>query len=191
MSKRIKFVNGNMIEYEIRQLVDFYDPILRQPTVPFDFTSKTSRKDAEFIAYTLAETMSHYGGLGLSANQIGLKDRVCAINMGKEAWTMFNPEIIDHNFVPAQYSEGCLSYRGLYIKCNRYDHINVRFQAIGGEFIEQEFNGLTAVCVQHEIDHLNGIVFTDRISPINLEKAKRKVKSNLKKMGKIGVDVSY
>jgi peptide deformylase len=188
MSKRIKFVNGNMIEYELRQLVDFYDPILRQPTIPFDFAS---RKDAELVAYTLTETMSYYGGLGLSANQIGLKDRVCAVNMGKEAWVMFNPEIIDHNLVPAEYSEGCLSYKGLYIKCNRPNHIKVRFQAIFGQFVEQEFDGLTAVCVQHEIDHLNGIVFTDRISPINLEKAKRKVKSNLKKMGKIGVDVSY
>jgi peptide deformylase len=188
MSKRIKFVNGSMIEYEIRQLVDFYDPILRQPTVPFDFTTRT---DAEYVAYTLAETMSHYGGLGLSANQIGLKDRVCVINMGKEAWTMFNPEIVDQNLVPAEFSEGCLSYRGLYVKCNRPNHVKVRFQAIGGQFIEQEFDGLTAVCVQHEIDHLNGIVFTDRISPISLEKAKRKVKSNLKKMSKIGAGVSY
>lgn len=182
MSRIIKFVNNDMIEYEIRQLVDFYDPILRQPTIPFDFSKRT---DAKFIAYTLAETMSHYGGLGLSANQIGLKDRVCVVNMGKEAWTLFNPEIIENSLTYANFSEGCLSYRGLYLKCNRYDHIKVKFQAIGGQFLEQEFDGLTAVCVQHEIDHLNGIVFTDKISPINLEKAKRKVKTNLKKMSRL------
>ena len=184
MSKRIKFVNGSMIGYELRQLVDFYDPILRQPTIPFDFSNRT---DAEYIAYTLVETMNHYGGLGLSANQVGLRDRVCVVNMGKEAWAMFNPQIIDKSEKIADFSEGCLSYKGLYLKLNRVDHIKVRFQAIGGQFLEQEFDGLTAVCIQHELDHLDGIMYTDRISPINLEKAKRKVKSNLKKMARMRV----
>lgn len=184
MSKIVKYVNGNLVEYEVLHLVDFYDPILREPTVPFDF-EKRSPQEAESIAHSLVEVMNRHGGLGLSANQVGLKDRVCVVNMGEVAWTLFNPEIIRSSFVPADFSEGCLSYRGLYVKCNRPDNITVRFQAIGGQTVEKEFDGLTAVCVQHEIDHLNGILFTDRISPINLEKAKRKVKSNLKKMARI------
>lgn len=186
MSKVVKYVNGNLIEYEVYKLVDFYDPILRQPTIPFDFEKRTPQ-EAESIAHSLVEVMNRYGGLGLSANQVGLKDRVCVVNMGETAWAMFNPEIIQSSLVPADFSEGCLSYRGLYVKCNRADNITVRFQAIGGQFIEKEFDGLTAVCVQHEIDHLNGVLFTDRISPIKLEKAKRKVKNNLKKMSRIAL----
>jgi peptide deformylase len=187
MSKIIKYINGNLIEYEIFKLVDFYDPILRRPTDPFIFNGVDSYKEAEELAYSLVKTMGKYGGLGLSANQCGINKRVCTINMGKEAWSMFNPEIVYRSDTIANFSEGCLSYPGLYLKLNRADHIKVRFQAIGGQFVEQQFDGLTAVCVQHELDHLDGIVYTDCISPINLEKAKRKVKTNLKKLNKIKV----
>jgi len=185
MSRMVKYLNGKLIEYEILKLVDFYDPILRKPTELFDFNSYDADKQSDLYAYSLAETMNHYGGLGLSANQVGINKRICVINMGKEAWVMFNPQIIEKSEKIADFSEGCLSYPGLYVKIGRSDHIKVRFQAIGGQFVEKEFDGLTAVCIQHELDHLDGIVYTDRISPINLEKAKRKVKTNLKKMARI------
>jgi tRNA A37 methylthiotransferase MiaB len=68
------------------------------------------------------------------------------------------------------------------LKLKRPSHIKVKFQAIGGQEVEQEFDGLTAVCIQHEIDHLNGIMYTDKVSSIKLDQAKRKVKQNLKKM---------
>ena len=181
MSKIVKFYNGNLIECEIYKLVDFYDPILREPTVPWNHFDHEP-KESEYLAFSLAETLKQYGGLGLSANQVGLKHRICVINMGSEIWTMFNPVILEHNEVLADYSEGCLSYPGLYLKLNRPDHIKVRFQATNGEFLEKEMDGLTAVCVQHELDHLDGIVYTDKVSPIKLEQAKRKVKQNLKKI---------
>jgi peptide deformylase len=184
MGKILKYKNGMLIEYEILKLVDFYDPILRTPTNTYNFFL---RKDAEYITHSLVETMTHYGGLGLSANQVGLKDRVCVVNFGNQAWVMFNPQIIEKSDTISNYQEGCLSYPGLYINCKRRDHIKVRFQAIGGQFVEQGFDGLTAVCVQHELDHLDGIVYTSRISPINLEKAKRKVKKNLKKMARMRI----
>jgi peptide deformylase len=184
MAKKLKYMNGALVEYEILPLVDYYDDILREPTIPYDFNS---RKDSEYIAYSLAESMSHYGGLGLSANQVGLRDRVCAINMGKEAWIMFNPVIVEKSTTKADYSEGCLSYPGLYLKIGRSDHVKVRFQAIGGQFLEKEMDGLTAVCVQHEIDHLDGIRYTDLVSPIKLDQAKRKVKTTLKKMARVAL----
>jgi peptide deformylase len=184
MSKKLKYLNGVLIEYEILPLVDYYDDILRQPTIPYDFNS---RNDSEYIAYSLAESMSHYGGLGLSANQVGLRDRVCAINMGEVAWVMFNPVIIEKSQIKTNYSEGCLSYPGLYLKIGRPDYIKVRFQAIGGQFAEKEMDGLTAVCVQHEIDHLDGIRYTDLVSPIKLDQAKRKVKTTLKKMARVAI----
>ena len=182
MGKMVKYYKGNLVEFEILKLVDFYDPILRQPTVPVKFDTFEEQKHASYIAFSLAETLSEMQGLGLSANQVGLKERVCAINMNSEIWTMFNPEIIESSQTPADFAEGCLSYPGLYLKLNRPDHIKVRFQAIGGQVVEHEFDGLTAVCVQHELDHLDGKVFTDKISPIKLDQAKRKIKQNLKKM---------
>jgi len=185
MTKMVKYVDGDLIEYEDLKLVDFYDPILRKPTIPFDFSQPNCAKKVEYYAYSLSAALSKFGGLGLSANQCGLSDRVCVVNMGNEAWVMFNPELIETSSEPSEYIEGCLSYPGLYLKLNRANHIKVKFQAMGGQFVEKEFDGLTAVCVQHELDHLDGKVYTDMVSPIKLEKAKRKVKTNLKKMQKI------
>lgn len=182
MAQKVKYYNGDLVRYEIYKLVDYYDPILRKPTIPFSFAEEKQFFKAEYIGFSLAETLNTMQGLGLSANQVGLTDRVCAINMGDKIWIMFNPEIIETGFGTAEYAEGCLSYPGLYLKLNRPKHIKVRFQAIGGQFVEQEFDGLTAVCVQHEIDHLDGKLFTEMVSPIKLEQAKRKVKKNLKKM---------
>ena len=182
MPKMIKLYKGDLVEYEVYKLVDYYDPILRQPTVPFKFESVEDNKRAHYIAFSMAETLGTLEGLGLSANQVGMNERFCAINMGHEVWTMFNPQIISHSLVPSKYQEGCLSYPGLYLKVPRWDAITVRFQAINGEFVEKEFTGLTAVCIQHELDHLDGVLFTNKVSQINLERAKRKVKKNLKQM---------
>lgn len=182
MTKMVKYYKGELVEFELLQLVDFYDPILREPTVPVKFETPEDYKKANYLSFSLAETLVDLQGLGLSANQVGLKERICAINMGNEVWVMINPEIIESSGEAAEYSEGCLSYPGLYLKLKRPNHIKVRFQAVGGQFVEQEFDGLTAVCVQHEIDHLNGIVYTDLVSPIKLDMAKKKVKQNLKKM---------
>jgi peptide deformylase len=185
MAKNVKYYKGDLVEYEILKLVDFYDPILREPTVPVKFDTPEDLKNNEFLAFSMAETLQQLGGLGLSANQVGRKERMCVINIGKEIWTMFNPVIVDKSMVPTEFQEGCLSYPGLYLKIGRPDYIKVRFQAVAGQFVEKEVNGLTAVCIQHEIDHLDGVVYTDLVSPIKLEQAKRKVKSNLKKMRKI------
>jgi peptide deformylase len=185
MAKKLKYYNGELLEYEIYKLVDWYDPILRKPTIPYLFHSQAAVEQAGYISVSLSETLNKLGGLGLSANQVGLSHRVCVINMGKEIWTMFNPTIIEQSGDPADFSEGCLSYPGLYLKLSRPSHIKVRFNAINGQVIEKEFDGLTAVCVQHEIDHLDGKVYTDQVSSLKFEQAKRKVKRNLKKLKSI------
>lgn len=186
MSKMLKFVNGSMIEYEVYKLVDYHDEILTKPTEPFDFNAGPSAiKEAETLAYSLAETCGKYEALGLSANQCGINKRVCCVNMGEKIWVLFNPAIINRSYTPSTFSEGCVSYPGLFIKVPRAESVTVRFQAIGGQFVEQKFDGLSAVCVQHEIDHLDGIRFTDKISKIKLDQAKAKIKKNLKKMAQV------
>jgi peptide deformylase len=181
MARMLKYYNGDLVEYEILSLVDYYDDILRTATVPWDFNTR-KEKEAEFIAFSLIETMEKLRGLGLSANQVGLRDRVCVINAGQEAWIMFNPQIISKSEIPSTFAEGCLSYPGLFLNVPRSNQIKIQFNAIGGQLVEREVEGLTAVCIQHELDHLDGIRYTDRVSPLKLEQAKRKVKKTLKRM---------
>ena len=166
--KKIRFYKDEMMEVEIYKLVDFYDPILRQPTVPVKLETHDDFEYARNLAFNLASTLGEHQGLGLSANQVGLKDRVCAINMGEEVWTLFNPEITERSAVPSKYQEGCLSYPGLFLSVNRSEWIKVKFQAVGGQWVEEKFSGLTAVCIQHEIDHQNGILISDIGKPIYL-----------------------
>ena len=177
-------LSSTLSSYEIYKLVDFYDPILRQPTITVDLSSTEAKKNVDRIANSLAETLKKYDGLGLSANQCGRTERMFALNMGEQIWVLINPEIIEKSGDASALAEGCLSYPGLYLKLKRPDHVKVRFQVLNGEWLEQEFDGLSAVCVQHEIDHLDGKVFTEMVSPIKLDQAKKKVKQNLKRWKK-------
>lgn len=176
--------SSTLSAYEVYKLVDFYDPILRQPTVPVDLSSSEAKKNVDRIANSLAETLKRLDGLGLSANQCGRTERMFALNMGEQIWVLINPEIIEKTGDASDLAEGCLSYPGLYLKLKRPDHIKVKFQVLSGDWIEQEFDGLSAVCVQHEMDHLDGKVFTEMVSPIKLDQAKKKVKQNLKRWKK-------
>lgn len=188
MARTLKYVNGSLVEYEIFKLVDFYDPILRKPTEQFVFSGDESLREASFLGYSMSETLQHLKGLGLSANQVGINKRLCVVNMGDKNWIMFNPQIVNKSEELSDYSEGCLSYPGLYLKIPRAKTVTVRFQAMNGQWVEQTVNDLVSICVQHEIDHLDGIVYTDKISPIKLEQAKRKVKKTLKKMSRVTVE---
>ncbi len=187
MTKMLKFVNGNMISYEIMKLVDLYDPILRKPTEWVDFNTM-DHNDIGFMAISLMETLNSLNGLGLSANQVGLPYRLFALNVGDKIWCLINPKIISVSNKTTKYKEGCLSYPGLYLEVGRPESVTVQFQAIGGDIIEQQFDGLTATCVMHELDHLDGIMYTDKVPRVKLMQAKEKIKTNLKKMKKFAVE---
>lgn len=184
MAKQLKFIEGQMLEYEIYKLVDYYDPILRKPTTPIDFDS-IDGKEIAYMSISLMETLNTLGGLGLSANQVGLPYRMFAINMGEKLWCLINPRVLEVSQTTTKYKEGCLSYKGLYLDVGRPDRVVIEFQAAGGEKLVQEFTGMTATCVMHELDHLDGIMFTDRVSRIKLDAAKRKVKRNIKTIKKM------
>lgn len=183
MSRKLKFIDGNMVEYEILPLVDQYDPRLRVACEELDF-DKEHGKDVAYWVLSLIESCAHYHGLGLSANQVGLKHRICAINMLEEGkvYALINPRIVDKAPTNSSYKEGCLSFPGLFLEIHRPEWVEVEFNAANGEVIKKRFEGIWATCVQHELDHLDGKVFTDLVSPIKLDIAKRKVKQNLRKM---------
>lgn len=188
MGKVLKYFNGNLVEYEVFKLVDFYDPILRAPTELFEFKDENSLREASYYGYSLSETLQKYKGLGLSANQVGINKRICVLNVGDKNWIMFNPKIVWKSEELSTYSEGCLSYPGLFLKIPRANKVKVQFQAMNGQWIEQEVEGLTAVCVQHELDHLDGVLYTNLVSPMKLEQAKRKVKKTLKRMSQVTIE---
>jgi peptide deformylase len=181
MAKKLKFIEGQMLEYEIYKLVDFYDPILRKPTTPIDF-NQMDGKDIAYMSISLMETLNTQQGLGLSANQVGLPYRMFALNMGDKLWALINPRILEVSNTTTKFKEGCLSYKGLYLEIGRPDRVVLEFHAAGGEKLVQEFTGMTATCVFHELDHLDGIMYTDRVSRIKLDAAKRKVKRTIKMM---------
>jgi peptide deformylase len=184
MSKKIAFIDGEMVEWEIYPLVDQYDPILREPTIPVDFES--SGKEVAYKSYSLMKTVEHYNGLGLSANQCGLKDRICVINHIQDGkiYSLINPVVVDKSPDLSSYKEGCLSFPGLFLEIHRPEWVEVEFKAGNGESVKKKFEGIWATCVLHELDHLDGTLFTSLVSPIKLDIAKRKVKQNLRKIRK-------
>ena len=130
------------------------------------------------------ESLKKYQGIGLSANQVGLPYRACAIDMVEEGkiFCLINPVIVEKAKTLSKYKEGCLSFPGLFIEIGRPEWCVVEFNAANGEKVVKRFEGIYATCVQHELDHLDGICYTDLISPIKLDIAKRKIPANLRKI---------
>jgi len=167
-----------------RKLIEETASILREKLLKFDF--KNPSEDPIKIAHILAQSCIKENGLGLAANQIGLPVRACIIK-AEEMLCMFNPEIVDASFDKQSYKlEGCLSFPKLFIKIKRPDIIKVRFTLPNGNTETRKFVGLTSKIIQHEIDHLNGILFTDRATYYHLEQAlnKRKLQNRRDKKNK-------
>lgn len=179
MSRQIKFHKGDMYEYELYKLVDGYDNVLKTKPTPFDFNQPNARSIATFHAISLLETMSKNHGVGLAANQVGLDVRMFVMGSEGVGFAFFNPEIVD---VSGQtvFEEGCLSFPGLFLPIKRPEVVKIKYFDMHGEEKTQEFSGLSARIVLHEYDHMDGIVYTTKVSPLILERQKRKVKKNLK-----------
>lgn len=177
--KKIKFVDGQMYEYEVYDLVDKYSSELKQKLQPFDFTNPPV--NARYLAVSLVETMVARNGVGLSANQCGLPYRVFVMGAEKVGFACFNPEIIEASGEET-FEEGCLSWPGLFLPIKRPSSIKVRYQDMNGVSREETFSGFTARIFLHEYDHMEGIFYTNKVSPIILERQKKKVKSNIKKL---------
>jgi peptide deformylase len=166
----------------IYELIDCNDPLLKQVMEPFDFSNPPI--DPLDLVSDLAETMLANNGIGLSANQCGLPYRVFVMH-GQELIPCFNPRIVDVSQETIVLEEGCLSYPGFFVKIKRPRRIKVRFAEPNGNVVTRTFDGMTARIFQHELDHLNGIVYTRLANRVHLEqahnrakKAKRKNKDN-------------
>ena len=158
----------------IHTLVKQTDPILRQKLEQFDFSNPPT--DPIQLAHDLAETMISNNGLGLAANQIGLPYNAFAVSAEKVI-VCFNPKIVNYSDETIYLEEGCLSYPNLYIKVKRPKQIKIRYTEPNGNTLTKVFDGLTARVIQHEYDHLQGIVHIGRANRIHVEQARKKLKS--------------
>lgn len=166
--------------HEIFKLVPSTNPILFNPIAPFDFTNPPV--DPIYLANSLIATMNHHNGMGLSANQCGLPYRVFVMR-AEEAIVCYNPRVIDVSPEMVNLDEGCLSYPFLFVKIKRPMFVRVRYTNMFGQTVTNKFVGMTARCFLHEMDHLEGINFTQRANRALLDRAKRqqlKVQKRLK-----------
>jgi len=150
------------------KLIDSDDPILKQKSVNWDFDQHVN---AAVIEREMLELMKSSRGIGLAANQIGLDRRVFVMKLadGRELG-FFNPHIL---YAEGEQSgeEGCLSFPNLFLTVKRYKKITAMYLDNTGKRCIIELEDIDARCFQHELDHLDGVCFTNGISKLKLERA--------------------
>jgi peptide deformylase len=159
----------------IRPLVILPDPQLRRRSEPIgDITTEVRELAADML-----DTMYDAPGIGLAAIQIGVPKRLVVIDLAKpeeerRPVVLVNPEITWTSEDPRTYEEGCLSIPEYYEEVARPDRIKYRYRDLDGKTVEGEAEGVMATCLQHEIDHLNGILFIDYISKLKRDRIIKK-----------------
>jgi peptide deformylase len=170
------------------------DPLLKQRSAPVD----TITDEIRTLASDMFETMYASNGVGLSAVQVGVLIRLIVVDTdwGSSRYasaeaetpalpailhkgnpiTMINPEIITRSQQKRIYDEGCLSFPGHYSEVERPDTITVAYRDLDGKPQTLQADGLLSTCIQHEIDHMDGIVFVDHISRMKRDMILRKIK---------------
>ena len=151
---------------------------LIQRSEDWDFLTDQSAAQLE---KSMIDFMIEANGIGLAANQIGITKRVFV--MGSHnipgfpmPFAVFNPKIVEASTEMVLDQEGCLSYPGLFLTVRRPSWIVVEYQNSSGDIIDAKFEGYLAKCFQHELDHLDGICFVDKVSPLKLNLAMKKLR---------------
>ena len=160
-------------------LVSVTDPILRNP-----LDSCSIGLDRTELQGELHRAMIHYQGIGLSANQIGIKERAFIMYSDvkkKEMISCFDPLITEYSEEKIIMDEGCLTWPGLWLKVERSEGIQCVYNDVDGELVQVQMHGLEARIFQHEYDHMEGTNFTQRVSRLKLNMAKRRATKMKKK----------
>ena len=163
------------------------NPLLRQEMPFFDFDNPPT--DPIKLKEEMIDRMFEEGGVGLSANQIGYEYRVFVMKGANKEQSMFfaNPEIIELSEETENIEEGCLTggCEGIFAIIKRPSWVRARWQDENGDIKEMEFSGMTGRCFQHELDHLNGILFIDHMSRLKYERAVKKKQKREKQYARI------
>ena len=157
-------------------ILEFPDPRLRTKAVPVD-PARVTEPAFQTLLDDMFETMYEAPGIGLAASQVDVHQRFMVIDISEEKnepRVFINPEIVDRAGDQV-YQEGCLSVPGIYADVTRANEITVRFVDRQGQAQELHADGLLAVCIQHEMDHLDGKLFVDYLSPLKREMVRKKL----------------
>ena len=172
----------------IFNLVSENDPILREVLPEFDFANPPVNP-IEF-ASSLVETCKEHKGYGLSANQCGFRHRVFVMGSGEQYVAFFNPELINISQQESHLVEGCLSFPLLGLSITRPAEIGVRYQDFNGEWKGTTLSGISARCFLHELDHMNGILYTSKVKPLALQTGMKKRDKLLKMVNKMNKNLA-
>ena len=162
-------------------LVPKDDSILREEMPEFDWLKPIMNPIK--LAHTLAQNAIHHRGIGLSAPQIGIRTKAFTM-LAETMICCINPKILDVSDEEIYMEEGCLSLPGLIGKVKRPSVIRVRYFEPNTNTVTKKFEGMTARIFQHEMDHLDGILFTDRMTDFHYEQAKKRKRENDKRATK-------
>ncbi len=157
----------------ILEILHYPDPRLRKSAKPVEKFDAQLREFAD----NMLETMYHSSGIGLAATQVGVAKRVVVIDVSEERdqpQFLINPEILAREGEEIS-EEGCLSVPAIYEKVSRAERIRFKAQDKNGDMVEMDAEGLLAVCIQHEIDHLDGKLFIDYLSGLKRQRIRKKL----------------
>ena len=160
----------------ILRILEFPDPRLRKKAAPVEVVDDALRQ----LIGDMLETMYAAPGIGLAATQVDVHRRLLVADVSQEkdeAQVLINPEILEKNG-SAITEEGCLSVPGYYAEVARAEHILVRCLDRDGNEQERQFEGLLAVCVQHEVDHLDGRLFVDYLSEVKRQRIRKRLEKD-------------
>ncbi|MDX1402984.1 MAG: peptide deformylase [Woeseiaceae bacterium] len=155
------------------RILEFPDPRLRKKAAPVAQVDDELRK----LIDDMFETMYAAPGIGLAATQVDVHQRLLVADVSpekNEPYVLINPEIIEKDGLTVT-EEGCLSVPGYFDEVERPDHIKVRYLDRDGNEQVSEFEGLLAVCVQHEMDHLDGKLFVDYLSEVKRQRLRKRI----------------
>ena len=173
----------------ILRILETPDPVLRQISTPVDKVDDELRA----LIADMFETMYDAPGIGLAAVQVGVPRRVLVMDLHepaeeggevvKEPRVFINPEILGESDEDVPYTEGCLSVPDQYAEVMRPDRVRARWLDEQGVAHEEDLEGLLAVCLQHEMDHLEGVLFIDHLSRLKREMVLKKLAKARKERG--------
>ncbi|RLQ22089.1 peptide deformylase [Seongchinamella sediminis] len=161
----------------VLDILEFPDPRLRTVATP---VSEVTDRHRELIA-DMFETMYAAPGIGLAATQVNVHERILVMDLSEEQnqpLVFINPEVTILDEELGEYDEGCLSVPGYYETVNRPRRIAVTALDREGKIFSDELDGLLAICLQHEIDHLDGKLFVDYLSPLKRNRIRKKLEKD-------------
>ena len=172
----------------VKKILTEPNPVLRQKSQPVDKVDDLTRK----LMDDMLETMYLAPGIGLAAIQIGVPKRIIVLDISKdpekkEPMYFVNPVIVSTSKNNITYEEGCLSVPGQFAEIDRPDRCHVKYLDYNGNYKELKSEGLLATCIQHEIDHLEGILFIDYLSNLKKSMIVKKLLKQKKELKRIVV----